>query len=69
MSLSVCTATLTGKLGVGGVGFMLSRRQDEEIGRAVARFQRLTPHLTRAIDLTLQFGERVGDAWQIGLVR
>ena len=58
-------ASLTRNGSSGGVSFALTGRQAEEAERAAARFARLAPHLTRAIDLTLQFGRHQSGTWQL----
>lgn len=42
--------------GIGGFGFCLSARGAEKAHRNVRRLQRLAPHLSRALDASLQFG-------------
>jgi DNA-binding CsgD family transcriptional regulator len=63
--LVVLHPALTGKGGTGGVTFALSRQQEEGIGPGAARLQRLAPHLSRAIELTLQLGQHRSGLWQI----
>jgi DNA-binding CsgD family transcriptional regulator len=46
--------------GLGGFGFMLSSRGSEQAQHALPRLQRLTPHLSRALDATMQVG-RIAD--------
>jgi DNA-binding CsgD family transcriptional regulator len=57
--------SLTREGASGGVSFTLSRKHEETIEGAVARFERLAPHLSRAIDLTLQVGRHLNSSWQI----
>ncbi|UVD59807.1 LuxR C-terminal-related transcriptional regulator (plasmid) [Rhizobium sp. Pop5] len=47
-------ASLHERGGIGGVALFLSRRQDEHVAEAAARLKLLSPHLTRAIDLSFQ---------------
>ncbi|WP_245425759.1 helix-turn-helix transcriptional regulator [Rhizobium sp. J15] len=47
-------ASLHERGGIGGVALFLSRRQDEHVAEAAARLKRLSPHMTRAIDLSFQ---------------
>ncbi|MCL2714289.1 MAG: LuxR C-terminal-related transcriptional regulator [Alphaproteobacteria bacterium] len=42
--------------GVGGFGFMLSERGRDKVGEKARRFQRLLPHLGRALDASLEIG-------------
>jgi DNA-binding CsgD family transcriptional regulator len=48
--------------GLGGFGFMLSSRGSERAHHALPRLQRLTPHLSRALDATMQVGRIAGRA-------
>lgn len=48
---------LTSASSSGGISFTLDARQREERNHAIARFQRLAPHLVRAIDLSLELGK------------
>ena len=58
-NLVVCThPTLNRQGGTGGVAFVVSKRQSDEVERVAARFQKLSTHLSRAIDLTVQIGRR-----------
>jgi DNA-binding CsgD family transcriptional regulator len=59
-------ASLTRRGSVGGVSFPLSRRQAEQGQQAAGRLDRLAPHLSRAIDLTLQLGRHRSAEWQFG---
>src|SRR5882762_9395699 len=49
--------------GVGGIGFSLSARGAERAPANVRRLQRLSPHLCRALDVTIELG-RVADGLQ-----
>lgn len=49
----------------GGISFALSRRHLDGTEAAAARLGRLAPHLSRAIDLSLQADRDRGAAWQL----
>jgi len=51
--------------GVGGFGFSLSARGADRAEQARRRLQRLTPHLCRALDATLQLGPLVDGSRQL----
>jgi DNA-binding CsgD family transcriptional regulator len=57
-------ASLTQRGGHGGIAFMLSNRDTESTEQIVTHLGRLVPHLTRAIDVTLQLG-RHRSLWQV----
>lgn len=57
-------ASLTRRGSVGGVSFPLQARHAAAAETAAARMRRLAPHMTRAIDLTLQLGRQRSGAWQ-----
>jgi DNA-binding CsgD family transcriptional regulator len=61
-------ASLTREGAAGGVAFALSARQVDETARVTARLQRLAPHLSRALDFTLQLGRHQSGAWQVDRV-
>jgi DNA-binding CsgD family transcriptional regulator len=51
--------------GVGGIGFSLSARGADRAEQNRQRLQRLTPHLCRALDATLQLGPLVDGSRQL----
>jgi len=61
----VTHASLTRNGSSGGMSFPLDVRHVEDIGQAAARLGRLVPHLSRAIDFTLQLGRRQSGLWQL----
>jgi DNA-binding CsgD family transcriptional regulator len=58
-------ASLTRNGSSGGISFPLGVPHVEEIGQAATRLGRLVPHLSRAIDFTLQLGRHQSGLWQI----
>jgi len=58
-------ASLTRNGSSGGFSFPLSARHVEEVGQAAGRIGRLVPHLSRAVDFTLQLGRHQSGLWQI----
>jgi DNA-binding CsgD family transcriptional regulator len=58
-------ASLMQRGGIGGVAFSLSGRHTEETERAATRLGRLVPHLSRAVEVTLQVGRHQSGLWQI----
>jgi len=61
--LTFTHAALSCDGGVGGISFMLSRRQAEAADEAAARLQALVPHLNRAIDLSLMSSRQSSSHW------
>jgi DNA-binding CsgD family transcriptional regulator len=51
--------------GVGGFGFSLSARGADRAEQARRRLQRLTPHLCRALDATMQLGPLIDGSRQL----
>lgn len=58
-------ASLTRDGSSGGISFVLSRRHIDGTQGAAARLRHLVPHLSRAIDLSLQADRDRGAAWQV----
>jgi DNA-binding CsgD family transcriptional regulator/PAS domain-containing protein len=54
--------------GTGGFGFCLSARGAERADEGVRRLQRLTPHLSRALDASLQLGHLADGTRQLARV-
>jgi DNA-binding CsgD family transcriptional regulator len=54
--------------GLGGFGFMLSARGSEQAEHALRRLQRLTVHLGRALDATMEVGRVAGGPQRLAAV-
>ncbi|HEY4249987.1 MAG TPA: LuxR C-terminal-related transcriptional regulator [Roseomonas sp.] len=63
--LVLAHAGLTRDGSSGGISFSLARRHLDGTARALARFRRLAPHLSRALDIGLLAGRQRGAGWQV----
>ena len=54
--------------GIGGFGFSLSARGADRAERSRQRLQRLTPHLSRALDATMRLGPLIDSSRQLARV-
>jgi DNA-binding CsgD family transcriptional regulator len=61
----VTHSSLTRNGSSGGISFPLGVRHIEATDQAATRLRRLVPHLSRAIDFTLQLGRHQSGLWQI----
>jgi DNA-binding CsgD family transcriptional regulator len=66
--LAFSHAGLTRNGSSGGLAFMLDARRLDDASQATARIQRLVPHLTRALDVSLALGRHESGVWQLGQV-
>jgi DNA-binding CsgD family transcriptional regulator len=54
--------------GLGGFGFMLSPRASEQAEHALSRLQRLSPHLGRALDATMEVSRIAGGSQKLAAI-